>query len=339
MIKVFIIDDSILMRNSIKKLLKQDSDISVLGEAPNPIDALEEFKKVGLPDVFILDIEMPKMDGLSFLQKLKEQKQVPTIIFSSVAGTNSENAIKALEFGACDVVLKPTELGGFFEKEFSSEFLRKIKTAAISKSIDSSKITISKIDPNKKRSSKVIAIGASTGGVQTLELIFKNLHSNHPPMLVVQHMPVGFTNSFAKRLNNICINSTCIEAKGGEKLQNGTIYIAPGNLHLEIEKTENGYFTALKDYPKVSGHKPSVDVLFKSLSRELKSKGVAFILTGMGKDGALGLAKIKEMGGKTYGQDEESSIVYGMPKVAYDLGSVQRQVNIEQTITLINEME
>lgn len=339
MIKLFIIDDSILMRNSIKKLIKQYPDMSVIGDAPNPIDAIEEFKKVGLPDVFILDIEMPKMDGLSFLEKLKEQKQVPTIIFSSVAVKNSENVIKAFELGAFDTILKPSSIGEFFSKEFSKEFIHKIKAAVSSKQFNDKILRTKNTTQRKQKSKNIIAIGASTGGVQTIEAIVKNLHPDHPPILIVQHMPAGFTNSFATRLNKICENSVCIEAKGEEKLENGTVFIAPGDLHLEVQKTPNGYETVLKDYPKVSGHKPSVDVLFKSLSIQLKTKGVAFILTGMGKDGALGMKKVKDAGGKTYGQSEKSSIVYGMPKVAYDMGCVNQQVNIEEIIDIINEME
>lgn len=183
-------------------------------------------------------------------------------------------------------------------------------------------------------------MGASTGGVQTIENIITNLNKNHPPIVITQHMPAGFTKSFAKRLNNICPNSTVVEVQGDELLEVSCVYIAPGNLHLEIEKISKGKYKAiLKDYPKVSNHKPSVDVLFKSVAKEAKNDSVAFILTGMGKDGANGIKKIKDAGGRTYGQDENSSIVYGMPKVAYEMDAIEKQVNLNELVEIINSID
>lgn len=340
MIKVFIIDDSILIRNLIKKILKQNDSIAIIGEAANPVDAMKEFKITGLPDVFILDIEMPKMDGISFLKKLRAERPVPCIIFSSVMEKGSQKAIEALELGACDIILKPKDTEELHSIEKYEEFIDKIKAAASSKSINGFFPQIKTAIPQTiRKSDKIIALGASTGGVQTIEAILTALHPNHPPILITQHMPAGFTASFAKRLNKECKNSTVTEAKEDEEILEGFVYIAPGDLHLEIQKKDNKYFTTLKNYPKVSNHKPSVDVLFTSFSKEVKEKSVAFLLTGMGKDGALGLNKIKLSGGQTYTQDKESSIVYGMPKVAFELGASQKEVNIEQIIDIINSLK
>lgn len=339
MINVFIIDDAMLVRNRLKDIFKNYKEIVVLGESPNPIDAMEILKKVGFPDVFILDLEMPKMDGLTFLKQLKEQRPTPTIVFSNFVNDKSTKSIEALELGACDIVLKPKSMNTLDSFEYANDFVLKIKAAAQSKSLISTSFEKKSTNQIEKKAGKIIAIGVSTGGVQTLEIIIKNLEALHPPILIVQHMPEGFTKSFANRLNKLCVNSTIIEAEGNEVLQSGHIYIAPGNLHLEVKSIENNkYITKLKDYPKVSNHKPSVDVLFKSMAIEVGEKSVAFILTGMGKDGAFGIKKIKDSLGVTYGQDEESSIVYGMPKVAYEMGGVDKQVSLYEIINIINSM-
>lgn len=340
MIKIFIIDDSMFIRNSIIKILKNKPELESIGEASNPIDAMEVLKKTGMPDVFILDIEMPKMDGLTFLQKLQVERPIPTIIFASLPNTHCTKAIDALSLGAYDIVAKPKVMNEMNSDEFINSFIRKIKSAVNSKSLDYDYRDKLPIKPFINNSNKVVAIGSSTGGVQTLEKILTQLNPSHPPILITQHMPEGFTKSFAKRLNKICINSKVKEVNESEVITYGDIFIAPGNLHLEIEKTENNKFqVVLKDYPKVSNHKPSVDVLFKSFAKEVKENSVAFILTGMGKDGALGIKKVKESGGETFGQNKDSSIVYGMPKVAYELGGIDKQVNLNDVIDIINNIK
>jgi len=337
MIKVFIIDDAMLIRNSIKKILNNEDDITVIGEAQNPVDAFIEFEKVGLPDVFILDIEMPKMDGLTFLKKINIQKPIPTIICSSLVEKGSSKAIEALELGACDIILKPKNISQNFDN-ISEEFISKIKAANKSKSISSSPINNKNLEALKK-TNKIVAIGSSTGGVQTLEKILINLQPNHSPILITQHMPAGFTTSFANRLNKLCPNSYIKEASHGDSILSGQILIAPGDIHLEIkEDGYNKYKAVLKDYPKVSNHKPSVDVLFTSLSKEAKHNGVAILLTGMGKDGAIGIGKVQKANGITYGQNEETSIVYGMPKVAFTLGNIDKQIALDQVANIINEL-
>lgn len=340
MIKVFIIDDAMLMRNIVKKIIKNIDGIEVIGEAANPIDAMEEFKKVGFPDVFILDLEMPKMDGLTFLKQLKEQRPIPTVVFASMVSDKSTKAIEAMELGACDIIVKPARMQNGEMKSLEDEFKVKVKAAAASKSINNVIVRKKSSSTHATNTNHVIAFGASTGGVQTLEFILTHLDGDHPPIVITQHMPENFTASFAKRLNKICKESEVCEAKDEQILENGNIYIAPGNIHLEVKRTGIGqYSTALKDYPKVSNHKPSVDVLFRSISNEVKDNAVAFILTGMGKDGAQGIKKIRESGGQTFAQDEQSSIVYGMPRVAYEIGGIDKKVTLNEIIDIINGMK
>lgn len=347
MIKVFIIDDSLLIRMTIKKILSDCSEIKIIGEAENPIDAFKEFKNVGLPDVFLLDIEMPKMDGLTFLKKIQEQKPIPTIICSTLVDAGSSKAIESLRTGACDIIHKPKVGLHNSIEDITDEFITKIKAASKSKQYTNlnSNNSSDKEASNKELKplgliNKIIAVGASTGGVQTLEAIFKNLAPNHAPIVVVQHMPVGFTASFANSLNNICKNSTIKEAKEDDILKQGEILIAKGDLHLEVKRIGlSNYKVVLKDYPKVSSHKPSVDVLFTSVAKEVKQNAVAFILTGMGKDGAVGIKKIKDAGGKTYGQNERTCVVYGMPKVAFEIGGVQKQLALDEVTDMMNKVK
>ena len=351
MIKLFIIDDSALVRNEFKKIFTPINDIEVIGSAPNPVDAFEIFKLTGLPDVFILDIEMPKMDGLTFLEMIGKQKPIPTIICSTLVTRGSSSAIDALRMGAVDIVLKPTlNLNQFFGDK-SAEFISKVRIASKShahyiqhiKRTSSSKI----LDPKQVSSSvkgtsslapskKIIAIGSSTGGVQILEELLMQLEPNHPPILITQHMPAGFTASFADRLNQILPSSNVKEASEGDTLIHGRILIAPGDLHMEVKKSGFQYKIALKNYPKVNSHKPSVNVLFRSMAREVGIFGVGFILTGMGDDGATSLLEMKNAGANTYAQDEKSCIVYGMPKKAVDLGAVNGSLSLKEIANIIN---
>lgn len=338
MIKVFIIDDSLTVRNSLVKLLKGQEKIKVIGEAPNPVDALPIFKKVGFPDLFILDIEMPKMDGLTFLKKLNEQNPTPVIICSTLVSLGSNAAIDALRYGAVELILKPqVGLKDFFEEQRENLILS-ITSAArskvyIKKTLQEPK-KINK-STNHQASDSFIAIGSSTGGVQVLEDIVTNLEPNHKGIVIVQHMPQGFTKSFAHRLNSIC-NSTVVEASNGEIIETNKIIIAQGGIHLEVLKQENHYVTKLKDFPKVNSHKPSVNVLLKSLSKFENLDMIAFILTGMGDDGAKGMKKLHDMGIKTYGQNEKSCIIYGMSKEAFQLGAIDEELSTEQIVETIN---
>jgi len=351
MIKVFIIDDSALVRNEFKKIFAPIADIEVIGSAPNPVDAFGVFKKVGLPDVFILDIEMPKMDGLTFLEQISKQKPIPTIICSTLVGHGSNAAVDALRMGAVDIVLKPTSNLNAFFGDKSEEFISKVRIASKSrvnflgnairktssrvlsdKQVSSSVKENSALPPSKK----IIAIGSSTGGVQIIEEIVSYLNPNHPPILITQHMPAGFTASFAQRLDEIAPSSHVKEAAEGDTLMHGQILIAPGDLHMEISKSGFMHKVVLKNYPKVNSHKPSVNVLMRSMAKEAGIFGVGFILTGMGDDGATGLLEMKNSGALTYVQDEKSCIVYGMPKKAADLGAAMKMMNPKEIANTIN---
>jgi len=347
MIKVFVIDDSAVVRNAFKKIFASVSDIKIIGSASNPVDAFSVFKTTGLPDVFILDIEMPKMDGLEFLQLINKQKPIPVIICSTMAGKGSSAAIDALRMGAVDIVHKPNiNLGKFFDEK-TDDFLNKVRYASRAKVHFSNHIATHKYKLEKNEygknsampaSKKIVAIGSSTGGVQTIEELVQLLKPNHPAIVITQHMPVGFTKSFANRLNSIIVHSEVKEASEGDKLLPGRILIAPGDLHMEVKKSGFAYEIRLKDYPKVSSHKPSVNVLFASMAKEVGIMGVGVILTGMGEDGAKEMLSMKKAGALTYAEDEKSCVVYGMPKKAVEFGGVKESMSIPQIANMINNL-
>jgi len=342
MIKVFVIDDSITVRNGFKEILSKVEDIELLGSAQNPVDALEDFAKTGLPDLFILDIEMPKMDGITFLKKINLQRPTPVIICSSFVGPGTGALIDALRLGASDIIEKPkSDLNDLF-LSYKEELLSKIRLIAkaninyrndINIAVKSTQI----LQETSLPSSKLIAIASSTGGVQVLEEIFTHLKKSHSGIIVVQHIPKEFSLSLAKRLNDICSNSFVKEAKEGDLVRDNTIYIAPGGLHIEVYREALKYYLRLCNTPKVNSHRPSANVLFDSIAEVAKINAQGFILTGMGDDGATGLKKMKEAGAKTYVQNRKTSTVYGMPKVAWEMGSAVKQLSIYEMIQVINE--
>ena len=354
MIKVFVVDDSAVVRTAITALVSHESDIELAGTAQDPIFAMDKFKKQGWPDVIILDIEMPRMDGITFLKKIMATRPTPVIICSSIAQTGSRTAIEAMSLGAVEVLGKPEyQVKNFFE-DVHNQFVHAIRAAAKSKvkNITSStasflskvevKLNADSVLPSINRTSsaggeRYIAIGSSTGGVQTLEIIITKLPKNILPIVIAQHMPAGFTASFAERLNRIS-PVTVKEAVNGEKLVRGTVYIAPGDFHTMVKRIGMTYILEVKDGPRVSRHKPSVDVLFRSCSNEGAKACTAFILTGMGDDGAKGMKELHDKGGKTYAQDEKSCIVYGMPKEAVALGGVDKSLTPLQMIETIKEL-
>ena len=343
MIKVFLIDDSVIVRQGFKKIFAEVADIEVIGEADNPVDAFAEFKKVGLPDLFILDIEMPKMDGLTFLKKITEQRPTPVIICSTLVTNGSSAMIDAMRFGAADIVAKPKiNLNKFFG-EYKQELLDKVRAVAKSKISGNANVTTQdKVQKSSKPtmpSAQMVAIGSSTGGVQVLEEIVTHLKPNHQGIMIVQHMPAGFTASFAARLNDISPNSEVLEAKEGDVIMNGRVLIAPGDKHMEIKKDSLKYRVALKDYPRVNSHKPSVNVLMSSVSKEVKGNATGFILTGMGDDGAKGLKQMRDAGSHTYAQNEQTSTVYGMPKMAVQLGGTDTTLSIFEITKTINNLK
>lgn len=341
MTKVFVIDDSLAVRNGFKNILESMDDIELLGEAENPVDAYAIFKEVGLPDLFILDIEMPKMDGLTFLKQINAQRPTPVIICSTLVGPGSNTLIDAMRLGAAEIIDKPKHNLNKFFIDYKEDLIDKIR--AITKAniqyqshINTQPAIVKKIEP-QVASAKVVAIGSSTGGIQVLEEIITHLGSSHLGMVVVQHIPKGFSSSLARRLNELSEYSIVKEVEDGEIIMNNTIYIAPGGLHVEIEKQGLKYCLRLKDFPKVNSHRPSVNVLFNSVAKTFKANAIGFILTGMGNDGATGLKKMREEGAHTYVQNEKTSTVYGMPKVALEMGSAENTLSIYEIIQVINK--
>ncbi len=356
-IALFIVDDSAIARTTITAMLENENDIILHGSASDPILAEAKFGRIGWPDVIILDIEMPRMDGLTYLRKIMKEHPTPVIICSSVAQTGSRNAMEALSLGAVEVIAKPEVGLKSFLEESHYTLIHAIKAAYAAKDgmkkrntpppprqsrlSETAKLdadTILSLKPNvlHARTHSVIAIGSSTGGVQTLERILPNLPERTPPILITQHMPVGFTRSLADRLNRLCAISVK-EAENGDKLLSGRALIAPGAKHMTIKRSGNSYIVEIKDGPKVSRHKPSVDVLFRSCANEAGGNAVGFLLTGMGDDGAKGLKEMRERGAKTYSQDEASCIVYGMPKAAVEIGASTGVLTPEQIIETIKK--
>lgn len=356
-ISLFIVDDSAIARTTIGGMLENETDIRLHGSASDPILAEAKFKRIGWPDVIILDIEMPHMDGLTFLRKIMRERPTPVIICSSVAQNGSRNAMEALSLGAVEVIAKPEVGLKSFLEESRYALIHTIKAAYASKSgmkkrgsaaiakpsvisetakIDADSILSLKPSTVHTRTHTVIAIGSSTGGVQTLEKILPALPEKIPPILVTQHMPPGFTRSLADRLNRLCAISVK-EAEHGDKLLYGRVLIAPGDKHMTLKRSGNSYVVEIKDGPKVSRHKPSVDVLFRSCANEAGANGLGFLLTGMGDDGAKGLKEMREQGAKTYSQDEESCIVYGMPRAAVEIGASMDALSPIEIIEMIKK--
>jgi two-component system chemotaxis response regulator CheB len=319
-IRVLIVDDSALIRQLLTVVLSDDEGIEVVGAAPDPFAAREQIKALN-PDVVTLDIEMPHMNGIDFLRKIMELRPTPVIMISSLTKAGAEITLEALEIGAVDFVAKPHDAEAV--AELGSELIPKIKAAARAR-------LQRRAPPDQQRpkrkslhgpSNKVIAIGASTGGVEALKALLMLLPSDVPPVLIAQHMPERFTEAFARRLDVECPMRVC-EAAHNQNVESGHVYIAPGGHHLELVRRGSILQCSLNEGPQVSGHRPSVDVLLSSVARAVGSNAVGVILTGMGRDGADGLLAMRKAGCPTFGQDEKTSLVYGMPRVAFEIGAV-----------------
>ncbi len=326
-IRVLIVDDSLVFRELLAKALSKDSYIEVVALASDPYEARDAILKYK-PDVMTLDIEMPRMDGIEFLRKLMPQYPIPTVMVSSL----SDKVFEALKAGAVDFVSKPSSTGGEqFASFVRTELATKIKIASTVKVSGLKKVET----PLNIQGSKgygrdvVVAIGASTGGTEAILDVIKNFKKNIPGTLIVQHMPPGFTAMYAERLNSHC-EVVVKEAKTGDRVLPGQVLLAPGDAHMRLVKVGGVYQVECKTGPKVSGHCPSVDVLFESVANVAKDKALGIILTGMGKDGADGLLAMRKAGARTIGQNEASCVVYGMPKVAYDIGAVEWQGDLQQ---------
>ena len=323
-IKVIIVDDSAFMRALLSKLLNKDKKITVVATAEDPLDAREKIKTHN-PDVLTLDIEMPKMNGLSFLDKIMSLRPMPVIMVSSLTDANTKQTIAALELGAVDVCCKPKINEEETIQTFADEIIEKIYSAAGSNLLAQHGLKKKTIKDMRKvtlprSTSKFIAIASSTGGTVALEKLLCNLPASTPPIAIAQHIPPGFSHAFADRINEMS-ELTIHEAIDGEILSTGTCVIAPGKMHVEIFQKNNNFVVRLVDSPPVNRHKPSCDVLFDSVHKSVGRKALGIILTGMGKDGAEGLKRLHDLGAKTIAQSEASSLIYGMPKQAIDIGA------------------
>lgn len=321
-IKVLVVDDSPTMRQIVTRILEDDPDINVVGSAKSAHQARELIKMLN-PDVMTLDVEMPEMDGLSFLERVMRLRPMPVVMVSSMTAKGTDTTIEALALGAVDCVVKPSPGNphSFDELPAKVKVASKVKRRApVAAAVEQTP----RVSENYQPDGKIVAIGSSTGGVEALISILTAFPRNCPPTLVTQHMPPVFTRNLAARLDKMCAPNV-VEATVGAPLVPGTVYIAPGgDLHLEVAGRST-FACALKPGGLVNGHCPSIDKLFSSMARSLGPRCLAALLTGMGRDGAQGLLDIRESGGRTFAQDEQSSIVYGMPKAAVELGAVEFQ--------------
>ncbi|OHD57155.1 MAG: chemotaxis response regulator protein-glutamate methylesterase [Spirochaetes bacterium GWF1_51_8] len=340
-IRVFLVDDSASIRQTLEMILSQDPEIEVIGSAPDPYFAAEKFKEV-LPDVIILDIEMPRMDGLTFMEKIMSQRPIPIVICSSLTDSGSQTALRALELGASDIITKPKLGTKVFLEESRIRITDAVKAAVKGnpKRINffpkiepklSADVMLGKLKnpPVMELTDKVIVIGASTGGTEALRVFLQAVPATLPGIVIVQHMPEGFTNSFAKRLDELCEVSVK-EAENGDMILRGHVLIAPGNKHTLLKRSGARYLIEVRDGPLVNRHRPSVDVLFRSAARYAGQNAVGIIMTGMGDDGAKGLSEMREAGAFTFAEDEQSCVVFGMPKAAIELGAAMRVLPLDK---------
>lgn len=331
-ITVLIVDDSVLIRKLYCELLASEPDIQVLDTAVDAVDAREKIKRLN-PDVLTLDIEMPGMDGLSFLEKIMSLRPMPVIMASTLTQKGAGETIRALEIGAVDYISKPTANIEDAMEQLKHDLTSKIRAAAKANvkpkgAAKPAEVKVLSFNPPSPMR-HIIAIGSSTGGVEALRDIFTVLPANSPPIVITQHMPEQFTPSFAARLNSIS-QVEVSEAVHGAKLKSGHAYIAKGGVHMSIAKLGGQLVCQLADGPLVSGHKPSVDVLFDSVADVVGASAVGVMLTGMGKDGAAGMLRMRERGAYNIGQNQTSCVVYGMPRAAKEAGAVHTELPLSE---------
>lgn len=339
--RVLIVDDSALMRGLLAEMINAAPDLEVVGAAPDAVVAREMIKALN-PDVLTLDFHMPKMDGMEFLDRLMRLRPMPVVMVSSFTEAGSETTLKALELGAVDFIGKPRADGAKRMEDYAEELIEKIRAAKgarlrrppAPRTGPASPVRVTPAAAplpaaRSGASGKIIFVGASTGGTEAIKDFLLGLPADCPPVLIVQHMPEAFTASFARRLDGLCAPRV-IEAQGNEKVESGTVYIAPGHSHLRIRRAPAGYVTELLATEPVNRHRPSVDVLFDSAASLVGRQGVGVILTGMGKDGAQGLLRMRQAGARTFGQDEASCVVYGMPREAFLVGAVDEQWGLDE---------
>lgn len=335
-ISVIIVDDSAFYRGLLERMLGVDPEIEIVAVASDPLDAREKIKQFN-PDVITLDVEMPNMDGISFLEKIMRLRPMPVVMVSTLTQEGTDITLRALEIGAVDYHPKPQAFSPQqFEAE-AGELREKVKVAARARVRN---FTDRSVKPGTSVSApetpagyspkgRFLAVGSSTGGVEALLDLLAGMPANCPPTVITQHMPESFTRSFANRLDKLVAPSVH-EAQGGEIVQPGHVYIAPGGArHMVINRAVQGYKIDLIEGPLETGHRPSVDILFRSVAKNVGKKAIGVILTGMGRDGAEGLKQIRDAGGRTVGQNEATCVVYGMPRAAHELGGVEFQLALK----------
>jgi len=349
-IRVFIVDDSAVVRKVLTEMLEGASGIEVIGAAQDPIFAQPRMEK-DWPDVIILDVEMPRMDGITFLKKIMSERPTPVIMCSTLTEEGSKTSIQALSIGAIDVVAKPKVNLKTSLPEASAELVAAIRIAAkanmkcakprviaevtkVSTKLSADAMLSKNSGRVTQKSGALIAIGASTGGTQALEAVLTALPANSLPILIVQHMPEKFTRAFADRLDTLC-KVEVKEAEDNDAILPGRVLIAPGGKHMMLQTTQFGASVQVKDGPLVSRHKPSVDVLFRSVSKFSGGNALGIIMTGMGDDGARGIKEMHDSGARTVAQNEASCVVYGMPQEAVKLGAIDDEVDLQKIPKLI----
>ncbi len=326
-IRVLAVDDSALMRNMLSAVVNQQPDMEMVGTAPDAFIARELIKQLN-PDVLTLDIDMPRMDGLEFLSRLMRLRPMPVIMISSLTTRGSKATLAALEHGAVDFLPKPEHRGADNIECWSQQVVDKIRVATRARLAQRSPTDRPILPGITVRQQSIIAIGSSTGGTEALRRVLMPLPVSTPGIVIAQHMPAGFTFSFAQRLDSLC-QIAVREAQDGEPVRPGTALIAPGDRHMEIISQDNGYRVRLSDAPPVNRHRPSVDVLFDSVARQASKHASAAILTGMGGDGARGLLHLRQTGAFTLAQSEATCVVFGMPREAIDLGAAKKVVDLD----------
>ena len=339
-VRVLVVDDSAVVRETLSMLINRHPDLEVMATAKDPFEAADRIRRE-VPDVITLDVEMPRMDGITFLKRLMSQRPIPVVVCSSLVGDGTETLMAAMESGAVDIITKPTVGTRKFLEESAVQVQDKVLAAANARlglrpppvaqrpAGGSGGRPAGASSAMHKTTQTVVAIGASTGGTEALRYLLTSLPPFAPPIVIVQHMPENFTSAFARRLDQEC-QVTVREARNGDRVLRGQALIAPGNYHMALKRSGAEYQVQIADGPLVSRHRPSVNVLFRSVAKHAGANAIGVLMTGMGDDGAEGLKTMRESGARTFGQSEQSCVVYGMSRVAKKIGAVERELDLAE---------